>query len=208
MRNAAHPDQWNASSVLLNQPAMASADRKFFLSAQKRSPGVFLLSDSTHEQGSSHGYLPGSPSPLLSPTATLSAQRAEASREQPLTSSTPLTPTLPALLPQARTSFPGQGIPFLAARLHGRTLLVQASRTSHKPPAPTRPWCLPWHRRSSGPVRARNPPWPARAPAAFAPASSGFSLPAPLTTTANHRRPGLPWRPSPSPPLVECRFSL
>jgi hypothetical protein len=58
------------------------------------------------------------------------------------------------------------------------------------PSAPTRPWRLPRRGRSSGPARARNPPWPARTPAAFPPVSSSFSLPAPLTTAANRRRPG------------------
>jgi hypothetical protein len=57
------------------------------------------------------------------------------------------------------------------------------------PSAPTRPWRLPRRGHSSGPARARNPPWPARTPAAFPPASLSFSLPAPLTTAANRRRP-------------------
>jgi hypothetical protein len=133
---AAHDSQWNASNVLLNQPATHA--RHGILSAQKRSPGVFLLlSDSTQEQGSSHGYLPDAPSPLLSPWP-----RPSPPSVQNLPGSSRSPPQLPAHQVDASRAPPATA--YLTSSRVGwcpPLLLPQTSSRSHIPAA--RPCELP-----------------------------------------------------------------
>ena len=148
--------------------------------------------------GSSHGRQPShatSSSPMRCPATTSSP--AQDPLAQPLA-----TDAQPSFLLASSSSSPslhGRRPKLQLLLLPGAPRQQKISKCRHQgqaasPSAPTNSWRLPRRGRSSGPARARNPPWPARAPATFPPASSSFSLLAPLTTASNHRLPGLPWR--------------